>query len=400
MSQKKKYTTGQFAKKAKVSVRTIHYYHDKGLIRPGYVSESGYRYYGDEDLAYLQRILALKHLGFSLEEIRAISLNENDADFLRHSLELQLELVRRRMEHLRFMERSIQKTAESFEKTGEVNWEQVAQLIQISDMEKDLVEQYKNGENIKARIHLHECYAHNPEGWFPWVFDQIPEGQVHDVLEIGCGDGSFWKKNADRIPGHWKLTLTDVSQGMLEDASRNLQGVVPVYSYRAADAQKLPFPDDSFDCIIANHVLFYLADLQTALSEIARVLRPGGIFLCATYGREHMKEISEFVKEFDRDVELSRVDLYDCFGLENGKQQLMPYFGQVEKSLYEDWLEVTDVEPLLAYILSCHGNQRERLIPRYEEFRSFLEQKMKKNGSVHITKQAGVFLAASGKKER
>ena len=60
-------------------------------------------------------------------------------------------------------------------------------------------------------------------------------------------------------------------------------------------------------------------------------------------------------------------------------------------NLYEDSLEIDDVKPLLAYILSCHGNQDEYLANRYEEFRQFLQGKLEKKGTLHITKQAGVF---------
>ena len=80
MTKRKQYTTGEFAKKANVSIRTIHYYNDKKLITPSFVSEAGYRYYSDEDFAKLQKVLTLKHLGFSLEEIRMISLHEKNTD--------------------------------------------------------------------------------------------------------------------------------------------------------------------------------------------------------------------------------------------------------------------------------------------------------------------------------
>lgn len=64
------YTTGEFAKKAGVSVRTIRYYDKQGMLKPSHVSQSGYRLYTDGDFARLQKILTLKYLGFSLEEIR------------------------------------------------------------------------------------------------------------------------------------------------------------------------------------------------------------------------------------------------------------------------------------------------------------------------------------------
>lgn len=59
------YTTGEFAKKAGVSVRTIRYYDKQGILKPSFTSESGYRLYSDKDFARLQKILTLKYLGFS-----------------------------------------------------------------------------------------------------------------------------------------------------------------------------------------------------------------------------------------------------------------------------------------------------------------------------------------------
>lgn len=392
MKEKKLYTTGEFAKKANVSVRTIHYYNDKELIHPCQVSDSGYRYYSEEEFVRLQRILTLKHLGFSLEEIQAISLNEKNNDFLRQSLHLQLDLVRKRIAHLEFMEQSIRETAEEFDKTGQVDWEAMIGLMKLVDMEKDLVEQYKNGKNIKSRINLHEKYANNVFGWFPWIMSNIEKDEIRDVLEIGCGDGTFWSVCAGQIPKGWKLTLSDVSRGMLEDAVSNLEKMPGERTFIVADCQKLPLEDNCMDIVIANHVLFYPKNIRAAVSEIFRVLRPGGVLYCTTYGCSHMKEVEQLVQEFDEEIVLSRVKLYENFGLENGESVLREFFDEVEQREYPDYLEVTEVEPLLDYILSCHGNQREKLLSRYEDFKRFLQKKMKKKGFVKITKQAGMFI--------
>lgn len=394
----RRYSTGEFAKKANVSIRTIHYYNEKGLIKPSFISEAGYRYYSDRDFARLQKILTLKHLGFSLEEIRTISLREDDTDFLSHSFALQLELVRKRIEHLQFVEKSIRKTKEKFDAAGEVDWEEMTQLIQIVDMERDLVEQYKNEKNIKSRINLHEKYSHNPKGWFPWLFEQVENEPVRTVLELGCGDGAFWKSCRDRIPPYWDITLSDVSRGMLEDAEKNLKKIPGKRKYLVADCQSIPCKDNSFDLVLAHHVLFYPKDLQAALSEICRVLKPGGTLCCATYGRNHMREIEELVREFDEEITLSRIRLYENFGLENGRELLEEYFTEISLHEYPDYLEVSEAEPLLDYILSCHGNQRERLAPKYDRFKAFLEKKMSSGGFIRITKQAGAFLARTPKR--
>lgn len=113
-----------------------------------------------------------------------------------------------------------------------------------------------------------------------------------------------------------------------------------------------------------------------------------------------MQEVEELVKEFNPKIRLSAVRLYENFGLENGEAILSKCFDWVEKREYPDELRVTDIDLLADYIMSCHGNQREYLVPVYDEFKAFLRGKLKKKGYIRITKQAGVFIAGSTKKEK
>ena len=66
------YTVSEVAAMAGVSVRTMHHYHEVGLLRPAHVGENSYRYYGREELLRLQRILIHRELGLPLAEIAAI----------------------------------------------------------------------------------------------------------------------------------------------------------------------------------------------------------------------------------------------------------------------------------------------------------------------------------------
>ena len=70
----KYYTSGEFAEKAHVSIRTIRYYDQKNLLKPAVRTKSGARRYTDQDFAKLQQILLLKYLGFSLNEIREMTI--------------------------------------------------------------------------------------------------------------------------------------------------------------------------------------------------------------------------------------------------------------------------------------------------------------------------------------
>ena len=64
------YTSGEFAKKAHVTKKTLRYYNDHGFLKPSFTEENGYKLYTDRDFEKIQRILLLKYLGFSLEEIK------------------------------------------------------------------------------------------------------------------------------------------------------------------------------------------------------------------------------------------------------------------------------------------------------------------------------------------
>ena len=71
------YTVQQLADLASVSIRTLHYYDEIGLLKPSYIAENGYRYYEDKELLLLQQILFFRELEFSLEDIQRI-LNRPD----------------------------------------------------------------------------------------------------------------------------------------------------------------------------------------------------------------------------------------------------------------------------------------------------------------------------------
>ncbi len=383
------YSSGQFARLANVTVRTIRFYDKHNILKPSYINANGARFYTDSDLARLQQILLLKYLGFSLDEIREITIDDSSRSFLLNSLSLQQKLVQDRIEQMQLVLRAINETTGALEQ-GQVDWEKMLNLIHLTSMENSLATQYKDANNLSARIRLHTLYSTNKQGWFPWVFEQCQLADGMRVLEVGCGSGSLWRENMERIPAHAQIVLSDISGGMLRDVRRSLQDPQRRFSFATFSAEHIPYEDNAFDLVIANHVLFYCTDINKALSEMQRVLAPGGMLIASTYGAAHMAEITRLVQEFDVRIVLSADHLYDRFGLENGKDILAKYFTAIEERNYADGLDVDKPEPLIEYILSCHGNQNQYLLDRYQEFRQFVAQKVE--GSFHITKQAGLFL--------
>ncbi|WP_419031660.1 MerR family transcriptional regulator [Holdemanella porci] len=375
------YKTGQFAKLANVSERTIRYYDKIGLLKPSFVMENGYRQYSDLDLLKLQKILSLKHLGFSIEEIFPMVMDNTN---LKESFELQIDLIEDKISHLQSLKDALKRASQ----TPNLSWNMILSLVQLSNEETNIIEQYKNAKNLNDRISLHEKYSTNKLGWFNWLFNQIDFSRVNRLLELGCGNGKLWQENRIDLRNR-EIFLSDISEGMVEEV-RNKLGTD--FNCIVADAEKIPFKDSYFDSIIANHVLFYLNDLNLGLKEIDRVLKSDGILYCSTYGKNHMKEITEIVQNFDSRISLSNHSLYDIFGLENGESILKEYFFNIQRMDYKDSLEITESKPLIDYIMSCHGNQNEILGPRLNEFKEYIEELLENNGKIVVTKQAGLFI--------
>jgi ubiquinone/menaquinone biosynthesis C-methylase UbiE len=96
------------------------------------------------------------------------------------------------------------------------------------------------------------------------------------VLDVGCGTGDFLRLMGGLVaPGG--ATGIDLSETMISEARRRAGGAAPNVSFDVADALDLPFEADSFDRMTATQVLLHIPDWTRALSEMWRVLAPGGI---------------------------------------------------------------------------------------------------------------------------
>ena len=291
---------------------------------------------------------------------------------------------------MQLVETAIRDTADAITKDHEPDWSQMLRLIHLTGMETSLKRQYQDSTNITARINLHQKYSVNKQGWFPWIYQQAGIRSDMHILELGCGNGALWTENLDKLPEQIFILLSDTSEGMLRDVRRTIGAGDIRFSYRTIDCADIPCEDHSFDLVFANHVLFYCDDIDQVCREIRRVLKKDGLFICSTYGSLHMKEISQLVQDFDPHIQLAADNLYERFGLDNGAGLLHRHFTQVDLSRYEDSIYLKEPEPLIDYILSCHGNQNQYLLNRYKDFRNFVQKETQKGFT--ITKDAGIFL--------
>lgn len=266
-------------------------------------------------------------------------------------------------------------------------------------------EQYKTTKKLEDRSYLHSHFSVNKDDFNVWIFDHFPNTPNLKILELGCGTGSLWVKNIKRLPPSWELTLTDLSPAMIEKTKENLIKVKNKQSFstskqsfsanktifKLVDAQNIPFKDNSFDIVIANHMFYHVPDRKKALSEIKRVLKSNGLFFASTTGQKHMKELNDLLFEFDPSLRLWHKDFLDLFVLENGAKQISQYFPDVTKEKFDDILMVPEVKPLIDYVLSTQAGKF-LTGAKLNDFTSFLEDNLK-NGPIKITKDIGLFIA-------
>jgi SAM-dependent methyltransferase len=146
------------------------------------------------------------------------------------------------------------------------------------------------------------------------LFETVKEFGPKRVLEVGCGAGAMAQRVRDELDT--ELVAVDSSERMVElTRERGIEAYV-------ADVQELPFGDAEFDCVFAGWLLYHVLDRERAISECARVLKPGGRFATATLADENMSDLWDFLGS-PRERSLG-------FSSSNGAQQLEPYFTNVE----------------------------------------------------------------------
>ena len=272
-------------------------------------------------------------------------------------------------------------------------------MSKFTDPQYLKTEQYRNSSNLDARVELHRRFSTNPYGWFPWIFDTLETlPSPARVLELGSGPGYMWKECVDRIPAGWNITLSDLSDGMIDAAWRNLVVTSRAFKFEQIDAQSIPYPDGTFDIVIANHMLFHVPDRSKALAEIRRVLqnpdpvlgKSGGYLIATTVGNAHLAEIIQWLKQVSPNTEFAPFG--NPFTLDNGLEQLEPFFSQIEIKRYDNDLRVTEIEPLMAYVRSTY-RAKELSVSELTELRREFEDILSQKGEIFITKESGLFQA-------
>jgi SAM-dependent methyltransferase len=191
--------------------------------------------------------------------------------------------------------------------------------------------QYSNEQNLRARQALYEetTGSHPHDVLWSVLCDVRPR----HVLEVGGGPGELAERMQNQLGA--TVTFVDISPRMVELA--RARGI----DARVGDVQELPFADGSFDTSVAAWMLYHVPDIDRGISELARVLCPGGKLVAVTNSVHHLRELRDLIH-----YPTGREEL---FNRENGEQFLRRHFPQVERHDADGTVTVRERAKLVAY---------------------------------------------------
>ena len=252
-------------------------------------------------------------------------------------------------------------------------------------------DQFSNENRLKARIQIYE-FCEQKINWHQWVFDRLNFSNVARILELGCGNGQLWANNTHRLPENINIVLTDVSEGMVDAARKELSEYDNRFEFRVTDASETPFEDNRFQMIIANHMLNLIEDKEQVFSEIERLLADNGYVYASTLSTMNFHELFNIAGEFDKNMELDSTELIKSFNLENGEEVISRYFNVENSYIYQNDVIVKNTEPLILYLASCYAmEQLAILIDSINDFREFLDSIIRETGEIRITNKTVLF---------
>lgn len=378
----------EFAKRSGVTIKTLLHYEKIGLLIPSSRNENGYRVYLEEDFLKLQQITTLKYIGLSLKEINHI-INENNEN-LENMICIQKKALEEKKKHIEEVIKVFDKAEMQAKENGSLDADSLINIIKINNMESTIKEQYNSDKNLNLRSNLHS-YNVNKIDWDVWCFENMKFCKNDKVLELGCGNGKLWLKNKEKIETDLNITLSDFSKSMIKSAKNNLKEINMDFQYKEINAEKIPYKDETFDVIIAEHMIYFVSNIEKALEEIKRVLKPNGKVYITTNSKNTMNELNELCEKFAPNSGLSNNGLSERFNLEEGEKLLKKYFNNVSLNVLEGKIILSESEPLVSYKASTIQGKSILIGKKRIEFKDYLDNYIKENKQILITTKAGIF---------
>ena len=242
------YQAHKFARRAGVTVRTLHHYDRLGLLKPSRYTQAGYRLYSELDLARLQQVVTLKFIGLSLKQIKEI-LGRKSFD-LATALRLQREVIAEKRRHLEAAIKAIEKAERVLASDREPDWETFKKIIEVINMQSNM-EWTKKYYSEEAREEIEKRAASIPRE----VIEQAQRDWATLIKEVESAAGSGEdpaSEKAQALADRWITLIRGFTGGNPEIQS----GLNKIYADKASWPASFPRPyGDDVDAFIRQAML-------------------------------------------------------------------------------------------------------------------------------------------------
>lgn len=382
---KDKMTSGEIAKKAGISQKAVRLYDEKGLLKPSDYSEGNYRLYDNESLLVLEKIIALKQIGFSLEEIRDNLVGSKDTDILA-TLEEQINLMEAKHYEL---ERAIKRIKAVIARSnGKPDWDDVAEILKSMQGEQD-----RDDGHFFALDHTKDELD-----WYVKIFRSLNVKEGERVLDLGCGYAKVWRNNWEDIPKNVHIDGYDLRGSWADDFEKFVNDNADKLS--AGSDIDLFFEDvedeatwkhieseDEYSMIIAHYLSDELKDAELLIKRAAGMLRKDGVMslnLFGTIPEAHLKWWIDTFKELSLDPKALEEELSDCF-MEKAEcvKVLEKYFEEKTEIVIPCNFSYESADELCRDLEKCLPNHRSFFESNESKIKKCLEKKLNE-GTVKI----------------
>ncbi|MFI9361787.1 class I SAM-dependent methyltransferase [Kitasatospora sp. NPDC053057] len=250
---------------------------------------------------------------------------------------------------------------------------------------------YADGRHLAARQSIYRWQR--PQYDLPGIVVEELAGTSGIVLDLGCGNGKFVSRLHKDRPD-LQVVGMDISAGILADVEK------PVL---VADAQALPFADDSADAVLALHMLYHVGDIEATIEELARVLQPDGVLIASTNSDTDKQELDRLWAKAAGDVlgiseGPARVSLSSRFSLEKASGYLGVAFQDIRVRELPGTIEIVDRAPIVAHLASYEAWADQSGVPFHEtvgRVAEIVSAVIETDGSFKITYLGGILICYS-----
>ena len=379
----KKMTSGEIAKKVGISQKAVRLYDEKGLLKPSDYSEGNYRLYDKEAILILEKIIALKQVGFTLEEIYENLILGKNMD-ITESLNQQLELMEKKKQEL---EKTIACIKTMLIRTnGQPNWNDVADVARSIQKDQEADENHMNALKHTAI----------DRDWYEVIFESLDIKSDMKILDLGCGFGKLWRNNWQLIPKNVQIEAVDLKGSWAE----NFEEFVAEYKKELTENSAIKFfwgdvengdvwkklPQQQYDYVIAHYLIDFVENLDGFISRVANVLKEGGVFSVngPAVSKEHLvwKKIFEelnlktnFIKEILQAEKMQT---------EQFAELMQTYYKGVSMVELDNGMRYDDSEMVLEMLYHRYPQNRKYIEENEHILKSYFDKVLEEEGTIFI----------------